>query len=277
MLSQTDAQHEFVQQIICCFCEGQQVVPFSLITKRDQTCLAFSSTLGCAWILKGICERFLIASPSLSSGGGGEASEASPRTVPAGVTATPGVLRVGPQSNRAQLFRRGVTAICWCMIYVIYSKMRHFCWLFGRKKRESKSVQMCEICIEEIYVLFLSFLCAVVCLMSRKAASAMTSECVYLTCRNKMSKESCCCSTVHPRLLQCRSDWAASASPIQLKGGHMWKHWRNNPGKGVTWLRLNIPGPLWMSCTATPETFILLTHTHAHAKNFVFFRPNITV
>ena len=220
MPSQTVAQHEFVQQIIGCFCEGQQVVPFSLITKRDRTCLAFSSTLGCAWILKGFCERFLIAFPLFPV-----VEEVKPlrrlhvqsllelqrRRDTSGSARSP----TGPNSS-------GEEWLQFVGVRFIWSTQRwdSFADFLGGKKRESESVQMCEICIVEIYVLFLSFLCAVVCLMSRVAASAMT-ECAYLTCRNKMSKESCCCSTVHPCLFQCCSDWAASASHTTAQ---RWSH-----------------------------------------------------
>ena len=177
--------HRLLLGVILCFAvfvTASRWCRLASFQKGVKRVFAFSSTLGCAWIFKGICERFFVffdQFPFLSSGGGGEASEASPRTVPAGVTATPGVLRVGPQSNRAERFRRWVTAICWRLIYVVYLEMRHFCWLFGtKKKRESKSVPMCEICISV-------FIFIVVCLMPHITASAMTSECVYLTCRNK--------------------------------------------------------------------------------------------
>ncbi len=58
---------------------------------------------------------FLMISPF--SGGGGETSEASPCSVPAGVTATQRELQVGQQSLGAGLLYKGVTD-CSYMIHV---------------------------------------------------------------------------------------------------------------------------------------------------------------
>lgn len=61
------------------------------------------------------------------------------------------------------------------------------------------------------------------------------------------------------------------------------KHWRNNPGKSVTWLRLKISGPFCRSCPATPKPLISICHspTHIHLNTgillfFFFSRLNIT-
>lgn len=136
-------------------------------------------------------------------------------------------------------------------------------------------------CLTDFFVLwYISWFCKNHTLqrdwMSIPACKIWLIICVYVTRTNKMSEWSSC-DTTHATHTQCTNllqqypNVAVAASLLQLgRYSHV-----SDPGKSVTWLRLKIPGPLWMSCPATPNPSIPLSPSPT--QEFCFSRAKYNI